>query len=177
MSFRFFQQGFFSLFILIFLIYTLTDYLGIDLSTTRIFGYGSGDLSSLTSRLTVLENFGVHFEYSPFFGNMLVDSLTTGQGTYVHSLPLKLLTHTGILGFLLFFLYLYFGYKELLIFERKSFSELILNSNIINIFSFSFLSFILLISVIATSFISASLWFSLGLFLVVFNFKFKNENN
>ncbi|MBT1450700.1 hypothetical protein KJ365_07370 [Glaciecola sp. XM2] len=88
------------------------DAAGIDIETFRIVGFGDGNISSVDSRLELLmANFLTHFLYSPFFGNSMVDTLTTGPGTYVHS-SISVLTHYGILGFTLFLLFLYFSYRD-----------------------------------------------------------------
>lgn len=85
----------------------------IDIFNLRFFRADiSGGLVSLTSRLDLLDHFMVHFSYNPIFGNMSVDRITTGLGTYAHSFPLALLTHLGVVGFLLFFTYLYLAFKE-----------------------------------------------------------------
>jgi hypothetical protein len=76
--------------------------LAIDPSRLRITGFGTGRVRSLESRLDLWSNFPTHFADSPLLGNMLVDAETTGQGTYVHSFAAMLLTHTGVVGFLLF---------------------------------------------------------------------------
>lgn len=76
--------------------------LSIDPSALRITGFGSGRIRSVESRIELWNNFSVHFADSPLLGNMAVDVETTGRGSYVHSLVGMLLTHTGIVGFVLF---------------------------------------------------------------------------
>ncbi|WP_206078144.1 hypothetical protein [Pseudoalteromonas phenolica] len=76
----------------------------IDFDSLRIFGYGS-NVSSIETRLALLNNFILHFSYNPLFGNMIVEKLTTGDGTYIHSL-FALLPHLGIVGTILFLIFL-----------------------------------------------------------------------
>jgi hypothetical protein len=102
----------FLAFALSLLVYFL-DNAGVDIDSFRIMGFGGGSISSVDSRLELLvSNFSTHFLYSPIFGNSMVDSLTTGTGTYVHS-SISVLTHHGIIGFTLFVSFLYFSYKDL----------------------------------------------------------------
>ncbi|WP_138545325.1 hypothetical protein [Pseudoalteromonas rubra] len=92
------------LFIVFWLVLFYVSKQNIDLDSLRIFGYGSS-LSSFETRLALLDNFIVHFSYSPLFGNMIVEKLTTGDGTYVHSL-FALLPHLGIIGTIIFLIFL-----------------------------------------------------------------------
>lgn len=73
----------------------------IDPSRLRITGFGSGRVDSLESRWALWANFPIHFAESPLLGSMTVDARTTGPGSYVHSFAAMLLTHTGVVGFLL----------------------------------------------------------------------------
>ena len=85
----------------------------VDLSELRIFNYGEGGkLGHLDTRLALLKNFYTHFSISPFFGNMQADALTTGEGSYAHSFFLSMLTHTGILGTLIFIIFIISAIKE-----------------------------------------------------------------
>ena len=112
LSSKLFGSIFISLFIVFVLLVGLINFFDIDLDQFRIFGFGSGDVSSVSSRLALWDNFLIHFDYNPIFGNMAVDALTTGEGTYVHSFIATLLTHLGIVGFILFFIYLFVAIKE-----------------------------------------------------------------
>ncbi len=76
----------------------------VNIERFRLFGYDSGDLSSFSSRWQIIgDNALFHFSYSPIFGHTRVDALTTGVGTYIHSLFLSVATHLGWVGFLVFF--------------------------------------------------------------------------
>lgn len=165
--------GVLALVILAYLTLSISNYLGIDLTMTRLGGFGTGEFSSMHSRVALLGNFSTQFNYSPFFGNMDVDRLTTGSGSYVHSLVATLLTQTGLLGFLLFAAYLFWGLKERLKLEYVKSTKCVLTNNVFNLCSLLFLSAVLLIAVVATSFLSATLWFSLGMFMVGVRFKSK----
>lgn len=92
----------------------LASYLGLTPSMFRMFGYGSWAISSFTSRFELLrENFIPQFSYSPIWGNVNVDRLTTGEGTYVHSVFVYPLTHTGVVGFLIFVIAIYLGIRAI----------------------------------------------------------------
>lgn len=102
----------YSFFIFIFIILMTLYILDIDINKFRIFSFGGGEVASIQSRLELLNNFVVHLDYSPIFGNINVENLTTGTGTYTHSFITSLMTHTGILGFLIFFIWLVVAIKE-----------------------------------------------------------------
>jgi hypothetical protein len=87
---------------------TLLSVMHLNLEEFRIVGYSSGTIGghSLESRIRILRsNFLTQFAYAPLFGNLNADSLTTGAGTYAHSL-ISMLSHLGIVGSLLFVIYL-----------------------------------------------------------------------
>lgn len=72
----------------------------IDITKYRIFEFEEQTMmnSSVVSRLEILvNNFAIQFEYAPIFGNFFVDRLTTGSGTYIHSL-LAVIPHLGFIG-------------------------------------------------------------------------------
>lgn len=154
-------------------IWFVANFLDIDLSMTRLGGFGSGQISSVDSRLNLLDNFVIHFSNSPILGDMTVDCLTTGCGSYVHSLPASLLTHTGLVGSVLFFAFLVLIFKERFSSGVCAGQETLLSLNIINIYSFLNLLFIIAIASIANFFSWAVLWFSLGLFSLGLVFKNK----
>lgn len=62
-------------------------------------------ISSVTSRLDLLPTFSSQFSVNPIFGHSYAEMLSGyDRGEYVHSVPLSLLTHAGIIGFCLFLL-------------------------------------------------------------------------
>lgn len=150
---------------LIGLLLTWINYYFIDLTTTRFGGFGTGEEQSLAPRLELIRDyFIIHFEFAPFFGNMNVDCLTTGCGTYVHSVLLKTLTHTGLLGFVLLLLYFQCAIKELFKSSRSINQHSLFEFNIVILGSFFIFLAVFLIGNIGTSFVWPVLWFSMGLY-------------
>jgi len=176
LSFGFLIIGILGVVFLAATIFVISSYLGIDLTMTRLAGFGTGEISSVRSRLALLDNFIIQFSYAPIFGNMNVDCLTIGCGSYVHSFLATSLTHTGVLGFSILLVYFLLAYKErfkLLNLEPSQMNTLI--SNIYNLFSILFFSAILLIAILATSIISITIWFAMGLFLSAAVFRGRYE--
>jgi hypothetical protein len=129
----------------------------------RIFGFSEDRFggNSLTSRVRILtDNFLTQFAYNPVFGNLEVDSLTTGKGSYAHSL-VSLLTHLGIAGTSLFVAYLIAIFREL---KRPSaMGYRFYNSTDVGMFSIVAFGIILCFASVGTFFHWMPLWFSLGL--------------
>ena len=147
-----------SLFILLFSFIGLTNFFNLDLSKFRIFGFGSGEISSISTRLSLWKNFIIHFEYNPIFGNMAVEYLTTGEGTYVHSFLASLLTHLGIIGFMIFFVYLFKAIKE----KLKDINNLYVD-NLFTLYSLIVFVGIFIVASFGTFVTWAPIWFLLGL--------------
>ena len=62
-----------------------------------------GEFTSATSRLSNLDTFWKQFKVSPIFGHFEAEIISgVGRGDYMHSLPLSLLTHTGLIGAAIF---------------------------------------------------------------------------
>ena len=160
-----------SIVILIGIISFSISNMDIDFSKTRILGFGSGEISSIRSRLDLWSNFAIQFKYSPFFGNMNVDCLTTGCGSYVHSVFASLLTHAGLLGFFLFTFYLLLVIKEVFRVNASLQGEIFITCNIYKFFTFLIFLAILLVGMIGTFLSWAVLWFAFGLILTAFKFK------
>ncbi|WP_415886965.1 hypothetical protein ACMXYO_02925 [Neptuniibacter sp. QD37_6] len=160
-----------SIIVFTFLVLMLASYLNVDLGMTRLGGFGSGEISSIASRLALLDNFIVHFSFSPLLGNMNVDCLTTGCGSYVHSLPATLLTHTGLIGFFLFVFYLCCAYLERLKDRKCEMKGVLLAARFESFQNVLFFTTVLLLGVLATFFTWSILWFALGLFMTGFDFK------
>lgn len=79
----------------------------------RIFGFESGEVSSIESRIRLIqEEFVQQFGIAPIFGNANAELLQGGEGRYIHSIFFYALTHTGVLGLLLFFMALTFSVTE-----------------------------------------------------------------
>lgn len=170
LSSKLFGSIFISLFIVFVLLVGLINFFDIDLDQFRIFGFGSGDVSSVSSRLALWDNFLIHFDYNPIFGNMAVDALTTGEGTYVHSFIATLLTHLGIVGFIFFFIYLFVAIKE----KLKSSNNLYVN-NLFALYSLIVFAGIFAIASFGTFITWIPLWFLLGLIFPPIIFKNRKE--
>lgn len=66
---------------------------------------GSLDISSVTSRISILLTFFEQYSVDPIFGNFKADQyIGLEEGKYVHSIIFSLLTHTGIIGFMIVFI-------------------------------------------------------------------------
>lgn len=172
LSSKLFGSIFISLFIVFVLLVGLINFFDIDLDQFRIFDFGSGDVSSVSSRLALWDNFLIHFDYNPIFGNMAVDVLTTGEGTYVHSFIATLLTHLGIVGFILFFIYLFIAIKE----KLKSSNNLYVN-NLFALYSLIVFAGIFAIASFGTFITYTPIWFLLGLLFPPIVFKNRKELN
>jgi hypothetical protein len=86
------------------------DWLSEALLQTRFAPMVGGDyeLSSVSSRMVILSTFSEQFRVSPFLGHFEAEIMSgVGEGNYVHSIPLSILTHTGMVGFTMFLASLY----------------------------------------------------------------------
>lgn len=71
------------------------------LMATRFGGLVTGEIriGSVASRVHILATFWDQFAVSPVFGHFGADEkIGLNPGNYVHSIPLSLLTHTGVVG-------------------------------------------------------------------------------
>lgn len=157
--------------VLIFIGIQIAPTLGIELRMFRIFGFGSGELSSVDSRIALIkENFMTHFLYAPFFGNANVEILTTGEGTYIHSILGYALTHTGIFGLLLMLWFLYAGLKERvrpnIILEEKIPDNSSDSLNFISLHMLICALTVVFLGIASNSIIWSVLWFSFGFHLL-----------
>ena len=138
----------------------------IGFNKIRILNFsGTNSVSSVSSRLDLLSLFNLHFMHNPFFGNFIVDKITTGEGTYVHSFLGSLLTHQGIFGFGLFFSFMYFSFKEYFI-ELKE--------NVDYLFLIYFCS-IFVLAIMFLFFTNISIWFLIGFIFSPIVFKNRKE--
>ena len=169
LSSKLFGSIFISLFILFVLLVGLINFFDIDLDRFRIFGFGS-ETNAMSTRLELISNFFIHFDYNPIFGNMAVDILTTGEGTYIHSFIATLLTHLGIVGFILFFIYLFVAIKE----KLKSSNNLYVN-NLFSLYSLVVFAGIFAIASVGTFITYSPIWFLLGLLFPPIVFKNRKE--
>lgn len=145
----------------------LLIYLDFPFDKFRISGYGSYEISSIDSRIDLINNnFTSQFSVSPILGNPKAEILAGySSGEYVHSLFFYLLTHAGVVGTIIFVSAVFFRVSE---FRTSKFSESspvveLKNSNyLINSLLICLFISIVLISCIATSLLWAPLWFSIG---------------
>ncbi len=159
---RLFFITFLFLLLLIIYLYIGKDELQEILNKFRIFNYGNHDgfvNSSVSNRIKLWDNFIDHFDINPLFGNVIVDKLTTGKGTYVHSFVLSMLTHTGLVGFLLFLLYVFSAVKE-----RMRLSQIaILENNIYTVFVMMVFLGLLVFAFLGVFVSWMPIWFLMGL--------------
>lgn len=142
----------------------MIDKMNIDIYQFRIVGFGTGHINSIDSRLRLFkDNFVEHFSYNPIFGNTQVDVLTTGEGTYIHSLPISLLTHTGVIGFALFVFFITVLYKEIAFSRRAMDNTLNANKKYV-LFRIFALASVIILGTLSTFLIWIPLWFAIGLF-------------
>jgi hypothetical protein len=160
--FKLLIAGLFGLVALLIFGQSLLNVLGLDFDSFRISGFGTGEVNSVTSRNELfIDNFILHFMYSPIFGHTQVDVLTTGSGTYVHS-TLSILTHLGLVGFLIFIGILWSVYNEISRSYLSKYSS-IYSSQTYGLFRLLCLLAILVMGAFSAFFTWMPLWFSLGL--------------
>lgn len=142
---------------LIIIAFLVFRYFHLELSYFRIFGFSGQKIGggSLEGRINILlSNFMIHFEYSPLFGHLRVDELTTGSGSYAHSL-ISMISHLGIVGSIIFL-----GYLVNLYYEIKHTNLERVEAKLFKILSFGV---ILSFALVGTFFTWMPLWFALGL--------------
>jgi len=144
-------------------------------SQTRLTRFGD-ESGALGPRIDILLNNTIaQFDVAPLFGNMYADGLSTGPGTYVHSLPIFLLTHTGLLGLILFCLFMIGNLRSIsksLICIYCNISGTLKNRYqegqyiaklVYGQIGLFVLSFALLMAIVGTSLFWGFLWFAIGL--------------
>lgn len=144
-------------------------YVGLETQQIRIFGFSEQNIGhSLLTRIEILQrNFITQFAYSPIFGNANVDALTTGKGTYAHSL-VSMLSHLGLAGTVLFVLYLGSAYGDLrrpLAGSAQFYTRLDFG-----MFRLMIASMFLLYALIGTFYNWMPMWFALGILCPPFLF-------
>ena len=142
-------------------------YMEIDLSMFRITGFGTGEVSSVNSRAEILSSFPEQFFHSflnPFFGNMQVHILT--DNLFVHSFLLSVLTHLGIVGFIIIVYYYYLAIKEL--FQQDIIPNVYTNG--IKIYKLLLFLGIFLVANSAVFLNWPPLWFLMGILFIPISF-------
>jgi hypothetical protein len=169
---------FLCVFLFIIILSGFVLYTGVDVSKTRIMGFGGVNTnSSVISRLQIWNNFPTQFNDSPILGNMNIDAETTGRGTYVHSFIGSILTHLGIIATFVFLIYLGLSIRELFsvgyIFGEQQAN---LAEKSIKIYSLMLFCVIFFIANISSFFAWIPLWFAMGLLFTPFTFSGKRNS-
>lgn len=152
-----------TFFIIICFFMVVINYYDINIEKLRFFG---NDMASITTRIDALNNFIIHFNNNTMLGNINVDVLKTGEGTYVHSFVLSMLSHMGIIGTIIFFIYLIMATKE----SIKSYNGFYLN-NVFFLYNMSLFLGIFLIAACAVFINWVPLWFLFGMVFPPIKFK------
>lgn len=127
----------------------------------RILHYNlNEEYNPMDERLKSFKDFFIpQFSLNPIVGNMEADTIVSGKGTLMHSFILSMMTHIGIIGVTLFFLYFFYAlfefYKSLLcIRDYKSFC--------LKLFIFLLTIFIFIMANISSSLSWNPIWFAFG---------------
>lgn len=124
---------------------------------TRLASISEGllTISSIQTRLLLLPDFWPQFDVAPVFGNFNAE-MRSGfdEGAYMHSIPLSLLTHTGLIGFLLISLACFFVFRA----TRASLGFASPNTR----FALGLFGVTLLLGTLYAFFTWAPFWFFLG---------------
>jgi hypothetical protein len=156
-----------SLVFLVVVLWGAIIYFEVDISSSRIMNFGRGGMTtSLSSRIDILlGKFPVQFDYAPFFGNMNVDTLTTGRGSYAHSFLGMSLTHLGVFGTMIFLVYLALAFKSFFIQPLNNISTqsafVAKSSSLYAAFMFCA---IFLLAVVSSGLTWIVFWFAMGFF-------------
>lgn len=139
------------------------QFAGVDVDVLRVTGYGVGENISIVSRNEIFkENFIPHFAYSPIFGHTHVEKLAGDGVARVHSLA-SILTHLGLVGFLVFFLMLIFLYQQIISGRNTAYDSLFSNQQYGLYRLFAILSLLAMCSV-SQFFAWMPMWFAFGMF-------------
>lgn len=170
---RIYFHIFIAILVIALLLFLLIAIYDIDINRFRILGFGTEGATSVNTRLELWNN----FFYSLLLGNMMVDTHTTGTGSYVHSFIASPLTHLGLFGFLLFFVYLFFAIKENMISYNIYYLKFF--DNIVFAYSFLLFAGIFLVASTSVYFSWTPILFLFGLIFPQFILinKEKNEKN
>jgi hypothetical protein len=142
------------------------DFMGVDISKMRVSNFGEGKMSSVESREKLFSsNFIEHLSYNPIFGNAKVEKLTTGVGTYIHSV-LSILTHMGLVGFILFIVLLWQTYVKIVYSNSKE--EYLSGNKSYSLFRLMAIGLVLIYATVSAFYTWMPLWFALGFFGLFF---------
>ena len=145
-----------------------------DILSLRLLGFGSGTNTSLLSRIHILLESGVsQMGYAPFFGNINVAYLTTGNaGRTLHSFFPYVMANLGLVG-LTIVLVLFGSVFVQLYRESKKTREVGLHgyqSKMIALYSMFILFYMIFFANLATGVSWLVLWFTLGFVSKPFGF-------
>jgi hypothetical protein len=131
----------------------------LDYSTFRIFGESDGS-SPLDSRLDIIkEDFAPQLYNDWLFGGFNKHELYGYTGKYIHSLPIYVLTHMGVVGFIIVFIFLFQHLFLYLQNKNKSTPSFKRYANALLLIQ----AIVFFISVLGTSIFWSVLWFTIGL--------------
>ncbi len=105
--------GLYSLYLIIILIILFVSFRNY-MPPIRILHYNlNEEYNPMDERLkSFKDNFIPQFSVNPVVGNMEADTIISGKGTLMHSFILSMMTHIGIIGVTLFFLYFIYALFE-----------------------------------------------------------------
>jgi hypothetical protein len=149
--------------------------LDVDIYSTRLFGFGTGSNSSISSRIEILTEVGLtQIGYAPVFGDLNVAFLTTGDsGKTLHSFFPFILANLGLVGLLItlilfaaVFLQLYREIKY-----KPNSNFFFYERNMLAIYSSCILVYLIFFANLAVGAFWPVLWFMLGFISKPFGFK------
>ena len=140
----------------------IANSMSLDLDRFRIMGFGTGHVNSIDARIKIFEdNFLEQFSYNPIFGHTQVHELTTGAGSYAHSL-ISLASHLGFVGLFLFIFFIVLVYKDL---SRKAkVSRTLFSNKRYSLFRMFAIGAVLIFATVSAFYTWLPLWFAVGLF-------------
>lgn len=146
------------------------DLFNVEYTQLRLFER-EDEIRSVSARTELFRlNFLKHFEYSPIFGHTQVEKIFGDHGQYVHS-TLSVLTHLGVVGFIMF-LFLVIGlYMEITGGNSAHREDVLSNNSIYGLLRLGLFSFILAMGLYSAFFTWMPLWFSIGFLGTWFSFK------
>jgi hypothetical protein len=144
----------------------VVGFTGFDLTSMRVFGFGTGSNNSIVSRFEILMESGMEqVGLAPFFGNMDVAYLTTGSsGRTLHSFFPNVMAHLGLIGLIIILIIFFSAFKQLLNTCRCGgvANEFSYQNNMIAIYSAFVLAYLIFFANLATGLSWIVLWFTFG---------------
>ena len=166
----------------IFIILTITILLvqttDIDFQKTRIFGFGSGENSSINSRFEILRETGTdQMGYAPIFGNLDVARLTTGDaGTTLHNFIPNILAALGTIGLLIVILLFLSLMRHLLkVIQNSEKNETGFIKSSFGLWIFLIFIFLFLYANISVGYEWPVMWFFVGFSTTIFSIKYNSR--